>query len=230
MPSIARSPTPAPAGALQPAVQAPVINITSIKGVDSRTDLRVRIKVPSTYLTSTTSELKDMGGIIFPYTPTISYEHTATYTPMNPTHSNFSMYFYKNSSVTPLQISGKFTVQNDSDAKKYLSTMHLLRALTKMRFGTDADAGAPPPVCRLFAYGDFILDNVPVAISSFKNELSSDVEYYYLKNDNTYKSAMVPTVSTISITCMPMYSRSEMQKFTVTGWLSNSTIRKAGYL
>jgi hypothetical protein len=42
--------------------------------------------------------------------------------------------------------------------------------------------------------------------------------------------ASVPTVSTIAITCVPMYSRAEMQKFTVDGWLSDSGIRKSGIL
>jgi hypothetical protein len=230
MPSIDRLPAGITPGAVDVSKKSAAVNVTSMSGVDTRTDLRVRIKVPSSYLTDTTSELTSLGGIIFPYTPSISYEHKAEYSPINPIHSNFSIYFYKNSAVTPLSIAGKFTVQNDDDARKYLATMHLLRALTKMRFGGEQDSGSPPPVCRLFAYGDFVLDNVPISISSFKNELVTEVEYYYLKDDRTYNSAMVPTVSTISITCMPMYSRTEMQKFTVTGWLGDSSVRKAGYL
>ena len=214
----------------QVAAPSPVaVNVTSIAGIAARSDLRVRLEVPSSYVAKGTTSILTRG-IIFPYTPTISYEHKADYATTQPVHSNFAMYFYKNSSVSSLQIAGKFTVQNDADAKIYLATVHLLRALTKMRFGEDVDSGSPPPVCRLYAYGEFMLDKVPVAISSFKNDLTPDTEYYYLKDDGTYKSAMVPAVSTISITCMPMYSRTEMKRFNVDSWLGSSSLRKAGYL
>jgi hypothetical protein len=65
-----------------------------------------------------------------------------------------------------------------------------------------------------------MLDNVPVAITSFKNDLPSDVDYYYVTDPN-FDHASVPTKSTISITCRPMYSRQEMLNATVTSWLSD---------
>ena len=46
--------------------------------------------------------------------------------------------------------------------------MHLGRVLTKMPFGDDPNAGSPPPVCRLFAYGDYQLDATPVVVKQFK--------------------------------------------------------------
>jgi hypothetical protein len=191
-------------------------------------DHRVRLKVPASYLigqaAGPNSTLVKSQGIIFPYTPTIGQEYIASYNSVPITHSNYAQYFYKNSSVGAISLSAKFTVQNEYEAEVFFSVVHLLRALTKMRYGDDDNAGSPPPVCRLFAYGDAIMNNVPVAISSFKLDLPDNVDYFTTKSQSS-----APTLSTISLTLTPIYSRNEMQKFTVTDWLSNN-LRSKGYL
>jgi hypothetical protein len=190
-------------------------------------DFRVTIKVPSFYRNGAYEP-----GIIFPYTPQISLEHKADFTPQNPLHSNYSLQFYKSSSVSDISIQGLFTVQNDSDATQYLAAVHLLRALTKGRFGgTDQFRGSAPPICRLMAYGGYMLNNVPVSIASFKQDFPSDVDYYYLNKttDASLGPAMVPTRCTISVVCKLMISRSEMLTASVNNWLSGVS-RKAGLL
>lgn len=188
-------------------------------------DLRVKIRVPTSYLvTELTSGPnkglgdENIGGIIFPYTPTINFDLKSDYTSVNPLHSNFSINFYKSSSITSINLSGKFTVENDKDAGFYMATVHLLRSLTRMRFGLDWDKGAPPPVCRLDAYGKMMLKNVPVVITNFKIDLPDSVDYY--TTGSKEEQISVPTISTISITCLPMYSRKEMQEFSVFGYLT----------
>lgn len=241
----------------QPRLTVPVVetNFTTMDGqsTSSNPDLRVKIRVPDDYLTQFTSgssfgELSALTGIIFPYTPAISFEHKADYSSQTPTHSNYAIHFYKNSSVGDISINGKFTVQNESDALVYISTIHLLRALTKMRFGgpvssagggrgvvknsADPDSGAPPPVCRLDAYGEFMLKNVPVVITSFKADLPDTVDFYNLSSraSGVYGQTLVPTVSTIQITCKPIYSRAEMQSLSVTGYLNDPFYRRQGFL
>ena len=225
----------------QPRLTVPVMetNFTTMDGqsTSSNPDLRVKIRVPNDYLTQFTSgssfgELAALSGIIFPYTPTITFEHKADYTSQTPVHSNYAINFYKNSSVGDISISGKFTVQNESDALVYISTIHLLKALTKMRFGTDLDAGAPPPVCRLDAYGEFMLNNVPVVITSFKADLLDSIDFYTVSSraSGVYGQTSVPTVSSIQITCKPMYSRAEMQSISVSGYLNDISYRSKGFL
>jgi hypothetical protein len=214
--------------------QGPPPNIHSVVTRNGKTDLRTKIIVPSDYLTPLTSgwadALKNIRGIIFPYTPTITTEHKAEYNQLNPLHSNYSINFYKHSAVGDITISGTFSVQNASDAVNYLSTVHLLRALTKGRFGgSDPLRGSPPPVCRLYAYGTFMLQNVPVAITSFRNDLNADVDYYYL-SDNILGESYVPVKSTIQIICKPMYSRKEMLDAPVQYWLGDSRQRSSGLL
>ena len=212
----------------------PIINVNNKRGERMDTDHRVRINVPGDYLVRTTGgpagELFDSNGIIFPYTPQISLEHKADYTSPSVIHTNFAQHFYQRSAVGAITIQGKFTVQNDADAGVYLSTIHLLRSLTKMLVNGEPNAGSPPPVCRLFAYGPYMLNNVPVAVSSFRNDLPDNVDYYALPSSNApFKSSMVPVVSTIAVTLLPMYSRNEQQQFTVSGWLSNN-LNSKGFL
>ena len=213
------------------------INPATVTRTNGNEDLRVRIKVPFDYATSpfTTGYKNALGtdkinGIIFPYTPSITFEHSSEYVTQSPLHSNFSLNFYKNSKVSDINITGIFTVQNYKDATNYLSTIYLLRVLTKMRFGGDDPLrGSPPPICRLYAYGTFMLDNVPIAISSFRNELTSDVDYYHL-NHPTFGKASVPTKSTIQVSCKPMYSRREMLNATVPNILAVRDQRASGIL
>jgi hypothetical protein len=220
------------------------VKFTNIRNEQINLDTRVKIRVPESYINQLTgglkSEIFDLGGIIFPYTPQISLEHRAEYSTLQPMHSNYTQYFYQRSSVSPIQITGKFTVQNEKDAGVYLATVHLLRALTKMRSGgADGDgalSGNPPPVCRLDAYGSFMLDNVPVVVNSFRQELPEGVDYYTLGKTGVgggyinYDLTSVPTYSTITVSLYPMYSRAETQKFNVNGWLTNKDVRRSGFL
>lgn len=212
-------------------------NFTVTFGAEA--DYRVVLKIPENYkLSSQFGVNANITNIIFPYTPTITQDFSANYATVNPAHSNYSFNFYKSSTPGPISVSGKFTVQNDYEARLWLATVHLLRALMKMRYGKDANAGAPPPVCRFSAYGNHQYNNVPVVLQSFKMELPSDVDYYStgkIENPSnaTNKSAeynMVPTISAISITLLPTYSRRELlAQSQVTDYL-NGTSKPMGYL
>lgn len=226
-----------PKGAEKQLAPKPSVVFTDITGSKLGEDLRVKLRVPQKYLTAATigpnGELDKLGGIVFPYTPTINFDLKADYSSTNPVHSNFSINFYKGSSVGSISIAGKFSVENKKDAYVYIATTHLLKALTRMRFGGtsgDADSGAPPPVCRLDAHGEMMLTNVPVAITSFRVDLPDSVDYFTLADSDFYGPTSVPTVSTISITCLPMYSREEMQKFSVTGYITGNSYKLKGFI
>ena len=211
------------------------VNFYNSSGQQLEKDRRVRILAPSSYVNNdydTTNYLSVIGGIIFPYTPQISLEHKAEYSNVNVVHSNFAQYFYQRSSVGQITITGKFTVQSVTDAEFYLSTVHLLRALTKMQTQRDVLPGAPPPVCRLYAYGEYMLDNVPVVVATFRNDLPNNVDYFSISKSQSrsvFGEVMVPVSSEISVTLIPMYSRNEQQNFSVTRWLGGN-LNKQGFL
>jgi hypothetical protein len=222
-------------GAIKPKPVTAKVNWSS---VTNNADTRVRIIVPEYYYSSYPSasgfkgELEEIKGIIFPYTPTITYNQTANYSPQNLMHANYNQYFYQRSDVGQIQIAGIFTVQNDLDAGVFLATQHLLRALIKMQTGNDLLPGAPPPVCRLKAYGQFMLDNVPIVISNVSFNLENEIDYYVLGKSSNYQMYgvnSVPAKTTVTITCNPVYSRTQMQNFSVGGWLDGD-LRTQGYL
>lgn len=207
-------------------------------------DFRVKIRVPDFYLYTPglnyRSYLLEAQGIVFPYTPAISQDFSASYSTVNPTHSNYALHFYKSSSPGNITVTGKFTVQNNEEAYLWLQTMHILRSVTKMRFGTDPNAGSPPPICRFDAYGEQQYKNVPVVISAFKLELPDNVDYYATKmddidggaNGNSPTGTMVPTVSQITVTLLPMYSRQELLgQSQVEEYVAGTpNLRRKGYL
>jgi hypothetical protein len=203
-------------------------------------DFRAMIKVPLSYVNAPSVYMGGvvpyLGGVLFPYTPTISQEMSASYNTLNPTHSNYALHFYKNSSAGPITVTGKFSVQNSEDAYFWIATTHLLRSLTKMRFGDDPGAGTPPPVCRFSAYGPYQYQNVPVVIQSFKVDLPDGVDYFVTPSVTTDSAqspgTAVPVLSSITVVLLPMYSRRELlgQKQVDDYLIAGQNLRNRGFL
>jgi hypothetical protein len=208
------------AGAEVATSNRPFVTFTGANGEKLTNDYRAKIRVPPRFLDYNLTKgpdniLQRNGGIVFPYTPQISYETSAAYANMNVLHSNYPVYSYKHSTVGAINLTAKFTVQNDRDAGVYLAVTQLLRGLTKMSVGAEPDAGTPPPVCRLDAYGGHMLNNVPVVIASFRLDYPDNVDYYRIEyserggSGDIYGVNFVPTSSQIVLSLLPMYSRKE---------------------
>lgn len=195
-------------------------------------DKRVILRIPDSYINNPffSSGAFAAGGILFPYTPDIKYSVKASYQDKPVTHANYAPVFYNNSSVGDISITAKFTVQNEADAEAFIDILHMLRALTKMQYGDDEYAGAPPPICRLEAYGNLMLGNTPVVVTDVTVGLPVDVDYFVIRNPQKRKyENSVPVISTITITLKPIYSRREISEFSVKKYLSG-TGREEGFL
>ena len=123
--------------------------------------------------------LQETEGVIFPYTPAISVAYAANYTPFDPTHSNYKIYQYTNSSVDAFSITCDFTAQDTTEANYLLAVIHFFKSITKMFYGQDQNPkpGTPPPLCYLSGLGEFQFDNHPLAITGFTYSLPIDVDY-----------------------------------------------------
>lgn len=121
--------------------------------------------------------LKITNGVIFPYTPSISTNYSAQYNPVPLTHSNMTNYFYQGSSVGAMQITGTFTAQDTAEADYLLAVIHFLKSATKMFYGQDALAGAPPPLLYLSGFGLNQYNNHPVLLQTFTYSSPTDVDY-----------------------------------------------------
>jgi hypothetical protein len=156
-------------------------------------------------------KISSMFGIItFPTTPSFALSTKANYNPQELVHTNFPHPVYKNSTSDDISISGEFPVETEIDAANWLRTISLGRALTKMFY---AGSGNPPPICTLSGYGT-VLKNIPVVIKSFQVDFKDDVHYILAAG------ASVPRLSTIQISCQPVYSKSSQRGFNLDAYVS----------
>lgn len=149
-------------------------------GTDATNDWRARLSMPRGSFFDTSPILQPLtaaGGLIFPYTPTITISHAATYGEVSVTHQNYQYMAYQSSRANTIQIQGEFNVEDSVQAKYWIATVHFLRSVTKMFTGEGAFAGNPPPILNFSAYGDHVFRNVPVVVTSFSMTLPKDVQY-----------------------------------------------------
>ena len=176
---------------------------------DSVFDWRVRISIsPSSKILYWDSSvggnvpgllapLKNTDGFIFPYVPQVTVTHSANYSSVPLTHSNFAQYFYESSAVAAINISGDFTVQNVDEGKYFLAALYFFRACTKMFYGASGEyQGSPPPIVYLDGYGQHYLPHVPCVITSFSHTMPGDVDYLEIKTPQSVTEKKTSTTLT----------------------------------
>lgn len=208
-------------------------------------DWRVKLSVPQALKGQSVSglltplRLEGGGNMVFPYTPTIIVSHSANYNNVSPIHNNYPFYAYQNSSVDQMTIVGQFYCQNSLEAKYWTACLHYLRAMTKMDFGNNS-TGAPPPICKLNGYGDYVFNNVPVIITNFTVDMPNEVDYVSCNFEPGEISPMefggatprfgwAPSESQFSITVQPIYSRDKQNKFNYRNFVTGNDLGK-GYI
>lgn len=208
------------------------ITPASISGQD--TDWRVKLSIPANFPIDTVLKpLVLTGGLVFPYTPTILIQHTATYNSLQPVHSNYPFYNFQSSQIEDIVITGEFFCENARDAQYWVAMLHFLRAVTKMAYGQSPNVGSPPPVIRLNGYGDFVFPNVPVVIRNFTVDLPTDVDYIKTQIDGEIsvggastslnfigQQGWAPVQSQVSVTVVPVFSRAKASQFNLTTFIN----------
>jgi len=150
----------------------------SFSGSDASNDWRVRLDVPDVFKSSPVlSPLRQAGGLIFPYTPSISISSSAIYDEQQLTHQNYAFIYYNSSRADTIQISAPFHVEDSAQGAYWLAAVHMLRSCTKMFTGASQNQGNPPPILKLNGYGDYVFKNIPVVLKSFSIDLPQDVSY-----------------------------------------------------
>jgi len=192
-------------------------------------DWRVRITCQWNIFNSPLFKLlENTGGVVWPYTPTVTVATKAEYSAISTVHSNYQQYGYKNSTVDDIQISGEFTCETETDAAYWIAATTFFKTATKMFFGEGALAGNPPIICNLTGYGSSIFDKVPVIIKSFSVDLKDDVNYINCNSFGT--NTWVPVVSTISVTVAPVYNRRRQRKFSLEDYSRGKPASGVGYI
>ena len=126
-------------------------------------------------------------GVVFPYTPAINLSYVANYDGTHPTHTNYKINQYKNSSVEGITVTADFTCQDTFEANYLLACIHFFKSMTKMFYGQDENPknGTPPPLGFFHGLGTFQFNQHPVGITNFAYSLPKDVDYIRATNTDT---------------------------------------------
>ena len=178
--------------------QAQALQELRAKNTNEDWRLRIGLAPSATYLYKADSPgilapLRSTQGVVFPYTPQISTSYRANYDAYELVHTNYKGYFYKNSTVEEIQISGIFTANSASEADYVLAVIHFFRSASKMFYGQDTEptAGTPPPVLFMDGLGVYQFNEHPCLLSSFTYSLPSDVDYIRAGGARNYSGGEV---------------------------------------
>ena len=155
------------------------------------------------------THFKDTGGLVFPYTPDIEFQHTVNYEETDILHSNLAVQHYKNTPPPTISLKADFTADTPENGEYMYAVIHFLRSISKCEFGEKVAAyssitgiqsggnnreAVPPPILYLNGWGNLI-ENIPVVITSFGISLGKEKHYVELPNKNIW----LPTDITITI-------------------------------
>jgi|TARA_B100001094_G_scaffold166228_1_gene160892 hypothetical protein len=217
---------------------------TDAKIIDSAgdNDWRVSISIPPVIGeldSSLMAPLVNSGNrLIFPFTPSVIFSHQASYSSMQPVHSNYPFYNYQNSAVDAIVVSGDFFIETNEDAEYWVAAVTYLRTLTKMFYGDNgANTGNPPPIVKFNGYGEYVFKNVPCVVTSFNVDMPQDVDYLKTNiaggdvgTNESEPGTWVPAQSLIAVTLQPIYSRQHVEQFNLNDFVSGNLISTRGFL
>jgi hypothetical protein len=238
---------------LPPGAESQQFNFTSASwGLSSQSfgnDWRVKIHLPSGAAGFDSSPIFDPlretgNAMVFPTTPTVNIIHSANYNALQPVHTNYPFQVYQSSQVEDITITADFPVENERDGRYWIAAVHFLRSITKMYYGQSSNKGAPPPLVQLSGYGDFVFNRVPCVVKLFTVDLQRDVDYIQVpigaganlgtefeRQTVTGGYTYVPSLSFISVTLAPTYSRDKSRQFSIDTFINGGYIgNDEGYI
>lgn len=187
------------------------------KGFDWRARLRPKAGGKEIFYGSNAESIlgiiKQSNGLIWQYTPSITYSAGATYSSAQMQGMNYPINTYNQSTVEAFSVSSEFTANDVYEAQYMLAAITFLKVCTKSYFGDIAAAqgryGTPPPVM-LFEYlGDHMFNKVPVVVTNYSFSFADDVDYVPVEWDETM--TYMPTVARVDITLQPTYNPTKLR-------------------
>lgn len=163
--------------------------------------------------------IKESGGLVWQYTPTLFLNGGAVYDQQEAQGSNYSINTYVQSKMPILPVSADFTANDDYEARYMLALMTFIKVATKSYYGDAAVAdkkyGTPPPVLIFEYLGEHGFNKVPVVVSNYSIQYPDDVDYVPVRtniaNGDTHVT-YVPTRSSVTIDLLPTYTPHKLRK------------------
>lgn len=196
---------------------------------DQRVRLSPKPAMRGRILTGVLEPLAETGGLVFPYTPQITYQHDVNYSMLDPVHANSDWHIYKSTPSVQLIISGPFTAQNVREAEYSLAAIHFLRTLTKMHFGDNSqDKGLPPPQVILDGYGTHMFNGLSVIVKHFDASLPDNVDYVEVQLGGGISK--VPSMFNMSVTVVVQQTPKKAREFDWDSFASGELLQNKGWL
>ncbi len=170
-------------------------------------------------------------GVLFPYSPTINFEQSVDYTQFNMVHTNMDYYAYQRTPSVTLNITGKFTCQNQTEGRYALAAIHFFRVASKMYFGQKAGskAGLPPPILRLNAYGTYMFNNLNCILKSHSFSFNEQADTVPIQVAGGY--ARLPALFDLSVVLTVQQTPAKMRsEFDLDAFRTGALMTKGGWI
>jgi|TARA_B110000908_G_C10266341_1_gene464374 hypothetical protein len=174
--------------------------------------------------------LKQTGGIIFPFTPTIQFSHQTSYGTYDVAGSIYQQNYYMNTPNPNISVTAMFAANTKDEAEYTAAALHFLKTCTKSDFGSQRleTAGTPPPILKFNAYGVAHASSVPVVMRSFNYTLPEDTDYVEVSDGNGGTTS-IPALLLLSIELVPQLPPKVVKdSFNIQDFASGSYVKKGG--
>jgi len=175
--------------------------------------------------------LRKTGGMVWPYTPTITYSQDVQYADLSPVHSNQEILAYTRTPAVKLTVAGNFTSQTIEEAIYNVGCIHFLRIITKMSFGSsiNPEPGTPPPVLIFEAHGGAMFKNLSVVVTQFSVTFPPDVDYMSV-NIPQAGISRVPSVFDITVGMTVQRTPKKLREWSLDTFRNGGFLTQGGWI
>lgn len=207
------------------------------KSMDWRARLRPKKGGETKFYSAGESEylmqpIRESGGMVWQYTPTIYLSATAEYDQKLMQGMNYPINTFISGRPPDLPVQADFTANNEYEARYLLAIMTFLRVATKAYFGDAAvaakDYGTPPPVMIFEYLGDHGFNKVPVVMTNYQMSLADDCDYVPVVYGTT--TTYVPTKTNIMVNLTPTYTPHKLRRRFDLNSIANGVAYKDGFI
>lgn len=168
--------------------------------------------------------LQQTNGLVFPYTPDVTFGATSDFMAPDMTHTNYKYNSWKESYPKDIRLSAAiFTAQTVDEAKYMVSALHFLSCVKLGMFGNSPKVGSPPPVLEFSYLGPHMFKNVPVVLIDYEYLLPKEVDYIPVSIGGSTSS--VPVKLELNIILRPTYNTSDVRQFNVQKFINGDYIK-----
>jgi hypothetical protein len=190
-----------------------------------RVKLRYRDGHPMAMYPDMLRPLARTSGLVWLYKPSVQVALNVDYEALNLTHSIQEIHAFSANRAAQISVAGQFVSQNVDEAMYALASIHFMRSVSKMSFGTETSSdvfglpagtplGSPPPVLLLSGYGTLMFNDVPVIVTNFALDLPADVDYIEVPSGPGF-GTKVPVSFSLQAQLVVQQSPQSMRNFNV---------------